>query len=154
MKNLLLLCTMVSLFSISCSSDDSNLEDDLLGGWILETIRVEGPDCQSIFGANVPAEYLADAEGCAVPLEVLGNAKRCVNIELMAGGTGLFKWSEINGAEDEAITYTIEDGVMEYCSGNFACGGEYVFVGDKLEAESVSLRIDQTCYVVYVLRRK
>ena len=61
----------------------------------------------------MPSEYIADSEGCAVPLEVLGNAKRCVNIELMEGGMGFFKWSEINGGEDEAITYTIEDGVFD-----------------------------------------
>ena len=50
MKNLYLLLVLTSLIFSACSSED--LESDLVGGWILEKIRVEGPNCQSIFGAG------------------------------------------------------------------------------------------------------
>lgn len=152
MKNIFIFLFTLSVISFSCSNDD--LEEDVVGDWILELIRIEGGDCQSIFSSDVPTEYLADSEGCAIPLEVLGNARRCVNIKLLEDGTGFFLWSEISGSEDTPITYTFEGGVMKYCAGNFSCSGEYRMVGDRLENDGVPLSLEGDCRAVRVIRRK
>jgi len=83
----------------------------------------------------------------------LGNASRCVNIELMEGGVGKFLWSEITGGEDADITYTVENNEFEYCFVDSFCSGSFVLVDDNLES-AVELTLDDDCSAVFVLRRK
>jgi len=159
---LLLTCLFLGL---GCSGDDPGdegnkeevveglTEADVIGGWQLDRIRVEGADCQTLFGVNVPEVYEADSVGCATAFEILGNASRCVNLDLMAGGEGLYLWSEVTGGEDAAITYEfLEDGVR-YCFMGSSCSGVYKLVGDKLELTS-ELGLDEVCNAVFVLKRK
>lgn len=154
-KACLLLLMIPILFSCSDNDPDSgvNLADEIIGGWILEVIRVEGPDCTTFVGVDFTEEYWADEEGCAVPVEVLGNAARCVNIDLQADGEGIFLWSEITGQEDATIDYTTDNNEFEYCFEGSFCSGAFTLVGDKLES-SLNLGLDDECYVVYVLKRK
>ena len=142
---------LISLFS--CAEDGSDLNEAIIGSWQLERIRVEGTDCQLVFGADVPAEYLANEEGCTTPTEILGNSKRCVNVEFMANGEGFFLWSEISGQQDAPITYTVDDNGLRYCFVGSACSGTYEIIGNKLESVT-ELRLDEDCSAVYVLRKK
>jgi len=155
MKISYLLLFVFSVFLFSCSSEDPDitLAASLIGEWQLETIRVDGVDCKTNFGSNVPEEYLADEEGCAVALEVLGNSSRCINIDLRADGIGTFLWSEITGGEDAEITYTVENGEFEYCFEGSSCSSGYSLVGDKLESK-LDVVFDGECSVTYVLKRK
>lgn len=144
-------------FLCSCSDDESEMRVDfaqeIIGGWQLDMIRVEGVDCQNVFGADVPEMYMADQNGCAKPEEILGNALRCVNVEFMANGVGMFLWSEITEREDGIINYTITNDEIEYCFDGSFCSGSFRLVGDQLESIN-ELRLDQDCSAVFVLKRK
>ena len=138
----------------SCSDDgSSDFEEKIIGGWQLDNIRVEGADCKLLFGEDVPQMYLADADGCASPDEILGNASRCINLEFMADGQGLFLWSIISGQQDAQITYTINNDEIRYCFVGSSCSDFFRLVGDKLENE-VELSLDQDCKAIFVLRSK
>lgn len=139
------------LFFASCSGDSLS-EEDVIGGWQLEKIRVEGADCAAVFGAGVPDEYLANDSSCAKPTEVLGNASRCINFDIRANGEGTFLWSEINGGTDFPLTYTIENGEFIYCL-DLTCSGAFKLIDGKLE-NRVELRLDDDCSAVFVLVRK
>ncbi|NNE15674.1 MAG: hypothetical protein HKN51_11895 [Saprospiraceae bacterium] len=154
--NLLLL----SILFFSCSDNNPDMGDinnefveKILGGWQLERIRVEGADCKFLFGDDVPDEYLADEVGCAKPLEILGNASRCINLEFMADGQATFFWSEFSSQSDANITYEIVDNEVRYCLVSSSCSGFYRLVGNNLETES-ELTLDDDCSAIYVLRRK
>lgn len=159
MNKLYLVMFLFASFLFSCSSDDPDVEKEediaekIIGGWQLDRIRVEGPDCKLIFGDNVPEEYLADEEGCATPNEILGNASRCVNVIFSADGEGTFLWSEITSQEDAPITYTIVDNEVEYCFEGSFCSSSYSLVNGNLESVA-ELRLDQVCNAVFVLRPK
>lgn len=152
------LFVLTTILLIACSDDDSqsggNIEDEIVGTWILERIEVEGPDCQLLFGPNIPTEYLADEKGCARPTEIQGNSRRCINVVFNEDGTGTFLWSEISsGGEDAPITYSIENDQVEYCFEQFTCSGEYELINGKLQAK-VELHFEQTCRAVYILRKR
>lgn len=155
MRKVSVLILLPIFFLFSCSSDEPDIKSLIVGGWQLERIRVEGSDCKAIFGSDVPAFYLADDTGCASPTEILGNARRCMNIELNENGQGFFLWSAIHeGVDDAPITYTVENGEMEFCAEQFVCNGPFILVGDNLESATLPLRFDQDCNTVYVLRPK
>lgn len=157
MNKIYLLMFIGLAFLCSCSDDESEMSidfaEEIIGGWQLNMIRVAGADCTAVFGADVPEMYLADEEGCARPTEILGNALRCVNVEFMANGVGMFLWSEITEREDEPINYTITNDEIEYCFDGSFCSGSFKLVGNQLES-ATELRLDQDCSAVFVLRRK
>jgi hypothetical protein len=156
MKKLILSCLLVTILFNSCidelKEDENALSKIIVGKWKLEKIKVEGADCQTIFDPTTPSEYIADEKGCAQPKEIQGNAKRCINVQLDEGGTGKFLWSEISNNLDAPITYTITNGIFEYCFEGSVCSSEYVLVGDKLEGK-VELRLEEDCRAVYVLTK-
>ena len=157
MNKMYLLMFLIVSFLFSCSGDESGVEsgfaEEIIGRWQLDRIRVEGADCQTIFGVDVPEGYLADAEGCASPDEILGNASRCIIVDFKVNGEGLFLWSEITGREDAPITYTIMNDEIKYCFVGSSCSGSYALVGGNLESV-VELRLDQECNAIFVLRPK
>ncbi len=153
----LLFLAITSIF-FACSGDDDSdsgpdFQEVIIGKWQLEMIRIEGPDCQAIFGPDVPLVYPADEVGCAVPEEILGNAKRCNNVEFRPNGEGTFFWSVVGGSEDVEITWTINNDELEYCSEGPFCNGPYTLVNNRLQSSN-ELRLDQTCRAVYVLIKK
>jgi len=147
--------TIICLFALfaSCSDGGEDLMNEVAGVWILEKIDVEGADCAKVFGQDIPSEYLADERGCAKPLEIQGNASRCIHFDLNADGTGTFLWSDINGGENAPITYEIVDDTFEYCFEGFTCSGGYKLIQGKLES-AVDLRLDESCQAVYILRKQ
>lgn len=155
MKRSIYLLYAFALILVSCSSEESesNFEEEILGKWQMEKIRVVGADCKLIYGMDVPDEYLADTLGCARPVEIYGNSQRCINVEFRPDGVGTFFWSEINGQEDWDITYSIENDGISFClAGASSCSNYYKLVNGKLET-TIDLTLDQDCSANWVLRR-
>lgn len=151
-----IILSLLTLVSCTDDSDDvgQSLTEQLIGLWQLEEIRVEGGDCKLLYGPSSPDEYIADATGCARPTDILGNAERCINVRFNSDGTGVFRWSVINGSmEDAPISYTIRDNEVRYCFGSsFDCSSYYQFIDGRLESRS-SLTLDRDCDAVFVLTK-
>lgn len=142
---------------VSCSEDGADeplLSEQIIGTWQLERIKIEGLSCKTDFGADVPSFYLTDSAGCVRPTAIAGSTKYCINFEFLANGKALAlnSLSFGNGAEDEPLTYTIDEstGKMEYCYENISYCTDYTMKNGKLESATPA---GVECDAIFVLKK-